>query len=450
MFTLYQNAVECYAFLSDLPSEVSARDGLRSCRWFTRGWTLQELVAPADVLSYDSTWTYIGTRKDFLYRISNITKINEDALLGASPETFSIATRMSWAANRMTTRIEDLAYCLLGIFQVNMPMVYGEGAKAFLRLQEEIIKRSNDLTIFAWYKGPDEPDCAGALALSPAAFAKSKNIVPVSRALLDPVFAMTNKGLRFDNFKMLFKKIYVPNFTHEPESEFYIVPLGCFGAIDDWVAMPLRKIGPSLFVRYGDLVPNVPKNSGREAVSFYLHANALKPRDDEAFRQREVIDFTGVNFKPEKLVPESHWDHQNHLFFAPLEDSSLVLAVGGIIQTESQIRVIICIEYHENFQRCLIFEAEKHRSLWLWLFHQKRSDYDATWDDLEIAHPESTQLSTQFKNSMEVLKDGTTFVVTASMYSRQVSAPVMTAQPPPDHSLYLKGYSISFHITIRP
>ncbi|KAE9379502.1 HET-domain-containing protein, partial [Stipitochalara longipes BDJ] len=197
MFKWYQNAAECYVFLSDLPVGMSVRENLSACRWFTRGWTLQELIAPKEVLFYDNMWNYIGTRKDFLYRISYITNINEDALLGASPETFSVATRMSWAARRETTRIEDIAYCLLGIFQVNMPMIYGEGANAFLRLQEEIVKRSNDLTIFAWDKGLDEPAYGSVLALSPAAFAKSKNIMPVSRAWLDPVFAMTNKGLRF-------------------------------------------------------------------------------------------------------------------------------------------------------------------------------------------------------------------------------------------------------------
>jgi len=457
MFKWYQNAVECYAFLSDLPSRTPYQDpahDLGSCRWFTRGWTLQELIAPKEVRFYNETWTYIGTRKDLLHRLSSITNINEDALLGASAHNFSIATRMSWAARRETTRVEDLAYCLLGIFQVSMPMIYGEGANAFLRLQEEVIKRSNDLTILAWDKGPNDPAYGGVLALSPAVFANSGDIEPISRKWSDPVFAMTNKGLRFDNFKMLFTKNverdssdssdsryeagYWPPTTSPTETR-YFIPLGCKRYDKSWTAVWLRKVGPSLFIRYGDLVHYVEHNAGREAVSFYLHANIWNIRDEEDYRRREIIFVGGNNFSVEKTVPGSHWDRKDRLFFAPSEDSSLVLAVGGNIQAAVPFQLILCFVCHEITPNCVIFEAENHMHLWSWLFMQKRVGFDATWDDLRFAVPEIMQ----FTNQVQVYKEGKTFVVTASVYRRRAEEVLH-----PGSNLILGGYSIYFQIEV--
>lgn len=158
MFQWYQNAWVCYAYLSDLPKisgTVTADSleiaGLGSCRWFKRGWTLQELIAPTSMFFYDETWTYRGSKEAFCQQIQQITKIRPGALrhrikLGE----MSVAERMTWASGRQTTRVEDMAYCLLGIFDINMPLLYGEGEKAFTRLQHEIIRNTNDLSIFGW------------------------------------------------------------------------------------------------------------------------------------------------------------------------------------------------------------------------------------------------------------------------------------------------------------
>ncbi|OBT47876.1 hypothetical protein VE00_01546 [Pseudogymnoascus sp. WSF 3629] len=140
-----------------------------SSKWFTRGWTLQELVAPRHVVFYNQQWEFLGTKETLSKLLSSQTHIDEAILNGESPSNRTIAQRMSWASHRVTTRVEDSAYCLLGIFDVYMPMLYGEGKRAFLRLQEEIIKRSDDYTIFAWpIRLDDQP---GLLADSPAAFA---------------------------------------------------------------------------------------------------------------------------------------------------------------------------------------------------------------------------------------------------------------------------------------
>ncbi len=153
MFRWYKEAVVCYVYLSDVllfEDGYAPESQFRQSRWFTRGWTLQELVAPKEVKFYDALWEVIGNRSKLRYLIQEITEIPASFFTNQSVYDASIAQRMSWAANRQTTRKEDLAYCLIGLFDVNMPLLYGEGDKAFRRLQEEIIKQSNDQSIFAW------------------------------------------------------------------------------------------------------------------------------------------------------------------------------------------------------------------------------------------------------------------------------------------------------------
>ncbi|KAI9687992.1 MAG: hypothetical protein M1820_010354 [Bogoriella megaspora] len=157
MFRWYQGADVCYAYLAD----VGTPNDVAGSKWFTRGWTLQELIAPQEVQFYSKEWHCIGRRsdQDFRDKLVLITDIRESALnlrpvyWNEYMESLSIAERMSWAAKRQTTRVEDIAYCLLGIFGVNMPLLYGEGSNAFMRLQEEIMKISSDKSIFAWENG---------------------------------------------------------------------------------------------------------------------------------------------------------------------------------------------------------------------------------------------------------------------------------------------------------
>ncbi|KAL8409678.1 hypothetical protein RB594_007939 [Gaeumannomyces avenae] len=155
MFLWYKEAAVCYAYIEDMPAPKSRGltraevvDHLRRSRWFGRGWTLQELLAPATVIFYDSAWRSVGTKAEFATDISEFTNIHLAALLGLDElSAFSVAQRMSWAAGRTTTRVEDRAYSLFGLFDVNLPPLYGERDKAFLRLQQEIIKQNPDLSI---------------------------------------------------------------------------------------------------------------------------------------------------------------------------------------------------------------------------------------------------------------------------------------------------------------
>lgn len=166
MYNWYTRAAVCYVYLFDVGTD--SQPWIQS-QWFTRGWTLQELLAPQKVEFYDMAWERLGDKIDNSTQISRRTGIPLEALREFDQKAFTIAQRMSWAKNRCTTRSEDRAYSLLGIFDVNMPLLYGEGGgKAFYRLQEEIMKTSTDPTIFAWSCFPDPT--FGMLAGSPDSF----------------------------------------------------------------------------------------------------------------------------------------------------------------------------------------------------------------------------------------------------------------------------------------
>lgn len=153
MYNWYRTAIVCYAYLNDVLSMGDFDWELlgESIRWFQRGWTLQELIAPLTVKLFAEDWTLIGTKRNNAKSISEITGIDREVLRHErSPFQIPVAERMYWASKRRTTRAEDLAYCLMGLFDVNMPLLYGEGMKAFDRLQEQILKTTNDDTLFLW------------------------------------------------------------------------------------------------------------------------------------------------------------------------------------------------------------------------------------------------------------------------------------------------------------
>ncbi|KAF2189111.1 HET-domain-containing protein [Zopfia rhizophila CBS 207.26] len=152
MFRWYQDAARCYVYLSDV--SVRTQDGqnthiewessFRNSRWFTRGWTLQELLAPRIVEFYSRDRVRLGDRKSFERHICDKTGIAIEALRGRSLHDFSVDEKFRWAERRQTTEEEDIAYCLLGIFDVFLPLIYGEGRKsAERRLRKEIEEPRN-------------------------------------------------------------------------------------------------------------------------------------------------------------------------------------------------------------------------------------------------------------------------------------------------------------------
>ena len=222
MFAYYNRSEFCIAYLEDVLPHYQIDDGgevsdkaFGRSRWFTRGWTLQELIAAKRMYFCTQDWSIIGDKDSLRHSLHSITLIDPKVLkypwkLGEC----SIAQRMSWASRRETTRPEDEAYSLMGIFSVNMPLLYGEGGKkAFLRLQQEILKDSTDHSLFTWTAIPDmhfeEPSqtalnfgayggSGGLLAYSPREFADCGQIrVRILEGLADrEAYDMTNMGLR--------------------------------------------------------------------------------------------------------------------------------------------------------------------------------------------------------------------------------------------------------------
>ncbi|KAJ3938459.1 uncharacterized protein N0V96_011714 [Colletotrichum fioriniae] len=218
MFEWYELSAMCFAHLADLPVESPtlwmSESGLykRACRWFERGWTLQELIAPKTLEFFDCEWNSRGFKTDsaVLRQLSAMTGIHGKTARvlknSAAIAEVSIAERMSWASKRQTTRVEDIAYCLLGLFRVNMPLLYGEGSRAFMRLQEEILKNSTDMSLFCWTAPPEaSQQYRGVLARHPSEFASWYDTESTSRKSIswamceqEKEFSSTNKGIRMD------------------------------------------------------------------------------------------------------------------------------------------------------------------------------------------------------------------------------------------------------------
>ena len=204
MYKWYQKAEICYVYLADfsLSQQVLALNQqeritkFAKSRWFTRGWTLQELLAPQYVVFYDRDWIELGSRSFLEHEISQATRISPKHM--KQPKDASVATKMSWASIRNTSREEDIAYSLLGLFDIHMPLIYGEGQNAFFRLQSEIIRTSSDESIYAWIDS--SLSSSGLLARTPRAFYHSSDIVPIeglSSLRRSPPY-MTNRGLAIE------------------------------------------------------------------------------------------------------------------------------------------------------------------------------------------------------------------------------------------------------------
>jgi hypothetical protein len=249
MFMLYKKAEVCYVYLADitdLPPAGWTDDGLNDdawtttfadSRWFTRGWTLQELIAPRKSVFYTRDWKRIGTKRELCQTIARNTGIPSTILLGVDFGRTLVAERMNWAAKRRTTRVEDQAYCLLGLFDINMPLLYGEGERAFLRLQHEIIKKTNDRSIFLWTAPAEKSHTSfrSLFARSPAEFASYSDYgIPARYGR----FEVTQSGLEIN-----FPLIDVPGSTSEE----------VFGVIVDagegYHCVYLRKLGDGEYAR---------------------------------------------------------------------------------------------------------------------------------------------------------------------------------------------------------
>lgn len=223
MYGWYKGAAKCFVYMSD----VGDKAGFCKSKWFTRGWTLQELLAPQQVQFMNKDWQIIGTKQSLQAQLTAVTGISKEVLCGADMALIPVSQKLYWAADRITTRPEDIAYCLLGLVGVNMPLLYGEGAgRAFYRLQQSFLQTSDDETLFAWTADADDIASKpywGLLAPSPRYFRHSGTYtVPRFKTHRHgrPV-EMTNGALRI-------------SFTAQPlgdvKEHLYLAALNCAGA----------------------------------------------------------------------------------------------------------------------------------------------------------------------------------------------------------------------------
>lgn len=235
MFRYYKNAKKCYVYLADLKRNAHSREFCASA-WFGRGWTLQELLAPPELEFYTQDWELYGTLMECIDDVCRETSIPVNILKSKKNiltrlAGCSVAAKMSWAARRKTRRIEDEAYCLLGIFNVFMPIMYGEGRNAFARLQKSIFEQCSDPTIFAWKAKDSSIIATGLFAFSPADFETTGSYVPVlSKKTTDSL-----AEARFNSLGLLLEpevydlnnNIQLPGLDSTVSVPIYALPIGC-------------------------------------------------------------------------------------------------------------------------------------------------------------------------------------------------------------------------------
>lgn len=426
MFQWYKQALVCYVLLHDLASDVEPEIGFPSCRWFSRGWTLQELLAPNQVEFYNHAGDWVGSKQRHADIISKITHIPRGVLF--RPQKIfdeTIATRMLWASKRETKRREDVAYSLLGIFDVYMPLIYGEGVRAFRRLQEEIIKRHNDLSIFAWTSTPSHNSngLVGTFASSPTEFAECPDLEP--HKSLTAEFALTNRGLLLTGHFELYGYHPVIGELHGPHTaigEIDIVPhyVLIVGKTADSreQGIYLRKLGPGSFCRIGSqtlvyregrhedspgwmleeddkiyILADIPRygygNDMFELMSPHRHSAILFPRAQGGIKIHSTI-------------PLPLWDQIDALFLLPkphgTSSYATVLAAEVCVSIhEHQVMMVVVYDEGSATYPILTFKSEEYAAERDLLFEGRVRKEGISWKDLMNQAPRLAGLSRSTK-----------------------------------------------------
>ncbi|KAL1597934.1 hypothetical protein SLS60_008422 [Paraconiothyrium brasiliense] len=320
MYQWYARSYVCIVYLEDVDTWVEASFS----EWFKRGWTLQELIAPERVLFYNKHWHGCGSRNDYSPglsdqtqypfkdrsdHIADITKIDVSLLrlsnrraIKRRLDSIPACQKMAWSSDRKTTKDEDMAYCLIGIFDIpHMYLKRGEGRRAFIRLQEEIVKRNNDLTLFAWKLQRDAGDAClddnrlgneelsqgatsqlpftdsdatsdlhGVFACGPCHFRHASRIEPTQLAVYNDEITVTSRGV----------KLCTPLLGSEPFLPFNM-PLYCMEqGSSELLSIELRLLGGSIYARTN--CTQLPE----------LHKDAkVIPNQDEVFLAHNIHHF---------------------------------------------------------------------------------------------------------------------------------------------------------------
>lgn len=348
MYRWYRDSQVCIVYLEDITrpsrecystaSEV-AKTAFENCRWLSRGWTLQELIAPVVCRFYFQDWTLMGEKVEFLEELAEITGIptyvlDDQALVGQ----LSVAERMSWAADRKSTRLEDVAYSLLGIFDIHMPLLYGEGEKAFVRLQEEILRTTDDYSLFGWSANREMSHTStyrGLLARSPSEFRDCRGFESENVSSTFPI-GFTPIGLRIqlevlpdpqDRNRLLAllrssnpmnQRLAIHLKCLDGGMQYARVNSGSLVAIDDWPTGQMKTV----YVRQRLTIP--PSFTTSEFGFFHI-------------RRR----LTNQKLPPVRIIglhPRSMWDEATHWFHMPEDDNEPWGAVLLRIQSAAYVR----------------------------------------------------------------------------------------------------------------
>jgi Heterokaryon incompatibility protein (HET) len=416
MYKWYENAHVCIVILSDVSRRAVARE--KKSRWFKRLWTLQELLAPKDVEFYckgeDSTpLVYIGTKVGLSSYITSCTGIPVDALLNKHPlGSYSAAQKMSWAASRKATVEEDIAYGLLGIFDVSMRVEYGEGLeRAFHRLQKEILAEHNDMTVLGWSSDTPLRHNDSLLAPSPKVFAERGQDMRPSGWGHHRV-AFDSWGLRVEGttrlrFAEIPKQTTFGGLPHIQSKAVswtmkdrdrrahmrYVLFVGQRDQSDGQslaLGICLQKLKPGVFQRDLDMPLVYTRSAFAEPIkhgSYHIQISKVsveQPSLSLLFLDHSSVQITGV-------WPCHEWDHAKRRVFVPeLVDQLSSLSIKVATSVWGGVQQLTChalCDFRETPFRCILLEpfgrvASVLKDL------QSGSRENATWDELERRAPE--------------------------------------------------------------
>ncbi|KAI0965418.1 heterokaryon incompatibility protein-domain-containing protein [Xylaria arbuscula] len=415
MFSWYSDAAVCLVYLADSPGPPQMLDGDRYlfwrlyternklCRWFSRCWTLQELLASKKLEFYDGGWTHIGTLEDesptnsgwLINEISEITRVDTQALLGRVPLwEYSVEAKMSWASSRKCGRPEDMAYSLLGIFDIHMPLIYGEGAKAaFQRLQLEIIKSTPDLSLFAWHttKPLLEGQFCSILADSPSQFRFHRRIC---RSIPESHHTMTNKGIQMT---AIIHRVLTEG------KERYFLCLEDQGAPSKAIGIFVRKIGYDVFQRSEESLTQIKdlidQPSAHRSTIYITTSPRQHVPESHGFHDGDI--YVPPSYLIYDVVPEAAWDCENRRLLGgiPCNDGIRALKVGFI---NSGVYITVGLVFRSS--GIIAFDCNRDPGISGNLFTRTHKRSYINWNELVSKIPEMRHFSNELNMPNTILK----------------------------------------------
>ncbi|KAI5992317.1 heterokaryon incompatibility protein-domain-containing protein [Pisolithus orientalis] len=356
MYQWYESAEVCYAYLHDAVGDWMNRgESMLIPRWFSRGWTLQELIAPKVVYFFDRRWECIGDREKLADILSDTTRIPKYVLKhGLDPRVRPcVAQVISWAADRTTTREEDRSYSLLGLLKVHMPMLYGEGKNAFRRLQLEIIRTSNDQSIFAWGHSrefgwsnnflADDPsyfsDCGDVELLSPDEIIKDlEEDIPKEELSKTPAerfrtFTVTNDGIQ----------MWLPTTSFGPLSE---VKLACRTKYSGEITIRLALFGSTSLRIFA--IPYIRRSGKLELKQHFLPYKAAEYPTTYTSELREEALFH-CGFVRDRVLPDGIEVRGNQVSLSKDKDFAAIAYICRKDKTRFLVLLRYCAGRHSAF-----------------------------------------------------------------------------------------------------